>query len=66
MPLIMAEQKAMLRPAIAAQQQQVTVARLNIKNHQFSCRHRRTRNQEVFTEAVLTHIECEVLGNNPV
>ena len=63
--LIMAKQETVLLSTTAAQQQQVTVDRLNIQNHQFSCGRRRTRNLEVFSVLVSTHIERQVLRSNP-
>src|SRR5438309_11911531 len=61
----MAKQETVLLSTTAAQQQQVTVDRLNIQNHQFSCGRRRTRNLEVFSVLVSTHIERQVLRRNP-
>ena len=63
--LIMAKQEAVLLSTTAAQQQQVTVDRLNIQNHQFSSGRRRTRNLEVFSVLVSTHIERQVIRSNP-
>jgi hypothetical protein len=64
MTLIVAKQEAVLFSSTPAQQQQVTISRLNIQDHQFRCRSLCSRNQEVFSAPVLTYVEREILGDH--